>query len=50
MDTGPEGMVSAVELEASKQERDMLREELQNQHMTVENLRTEIQVSILQIH
>lgn len=42
-----EAGLSAVELEETKQERDLLREELQQSRMTVENLRTELQVRLV---
>ena len=39
-----ESSVSAAEIEEARQERDMLKEELQKQKMTAEQLRTELQV------
>ena len=44
-----EHQVSSAELEECRQEKDMYRDELNQQRMTVESLRTEIQVSKEQI-
>lgn len=45
--SGTSDGVSSLEYESIKQERDMLREELQQSKMTVEHLRLELQVSIM---
>ena len=43
--SSPDTQVSSAELEECRQERDMFREELNQQRMTVESLRSEIQVN-----
>ena len=43
-DSAGEAHVSSAELEECRQERDMYRDELNQHRMTVESLRTEIQV------
>jgi len=44
---GSEVAVSPAELDDVRQERDILREELQQSRMTIENLRVELQVILL---
>ena len=41
--------VSSAELEECRQERDMYRDELNQHRMTIESLRTEIQVQQLKV-
>ena len=46
-DVGTSSVTSLAEVEGLKQEKEMLKEELQQSRMTIDNLRTEITVSFL---